>query len=496
MPRWFVLLAFPLVLAFVCVTATMAARELDPATAMQRAEAARHEAEMNRIAEAEAAERARVLAPALALAGALLAVGLAGTAVVLGGIYAYHRLQFVDVQGISVSRQLALEGVTVPAMQMTVSANGTARIEQARNPAPVLPANLRSFSPRYANREAAPRHPAPVTASTPALPAPAVSVPTLTQVLAARPAGQVIVGYERDGQALTLGLDAIGATLVVGERRMGKSSTVASLAAQLAAMRAQFFVVDPHGQRDDSLAWRLAPLGSRVAMCVSTPAEASGVLRAVTGELERRIGGEEGDPCVLLVDELNSMTVGAWTDVGQEVAALAQRLALEGGKLGMGVIAAAHLPNVASVGSHFAYGATTVIAHRVVSTLVSRFVGPDLARQTRRLERGQAVITYPGGWDLLRMPRAEPGDVMQAVATLPAPGGCAQPVAQPQPTTGATTPETVVDETTARRNHIEELAALGYSRNRISLDVFGHKDDGTMNEIRAVLGPVEQGKER
>ena len=52
-----------------------------------------------------------------------------------------------------------------------------------------------------------------------------------------------------------------------------------------------------------------------------------------------------------------------------------------------------------------------------------------------------------------------------------------------------------VDEATARRDRIEELNALGYSRNEISRQVFGHKDDGTLDEIRAVLGPVKQGRE-
>ena len=492
MPRWFVLLAFPVVLGFACVTATMAARELDPATAYQRAEDARHAAAMNAIAEAEAQERARVLAPALALAGAVLALGASGVLVVLGAVYAWHRLQFVDVQGVSVSRQLALDGATVPAMLLTVATTGQARIEAARNPAPALPPGLRSYSPKYANRElAAPNRQSSILnpQSLPPGPSSLAPVPSLAQVLTAQPAGQVVVGYERNGTPLTLGLDAIGATLVVGERRTGKSTTVAVLAAQLAALRAQFFLIDPHGQREDSLAWRLSPLGDRVAMCVSTPSEASGVLRAVTGELERRLAGEEGDPCVLLVDELNSMAVGAWADVGREVAALAQRLAQEGGKLGMGVIAAAHLTNVDSIGSHFAYTTSTVIAHRTVPDMVRRFLGPDLARQTRRLDRGEVVTTYPGGWGLLRVPRAEPGDILQAVATLPAPAGCPPPV---QPATGATASEAVVDETTTRRNRIQHLAALGYSRNRISLEVFGHKDDGTLNEIRAVLGPVQE----
>ena len=245
MPRWFAILGFLLVLGFVCIAVGVAARELDPATAYQRAEAARHDAAMNAIAEAEAQERARVLAPALALAGAVLALGASGVLVVLGAVYAWHRLQFVDVQGVSVSRQLALDGATVPAMLLTVATTGQARIEAARNPAPALPPGLRSYSPKYANRgegRGARGQGQPAALPAPTETRPALPVPSLAQALATRPTDQVVVGFERNGTPLTLGLDAIGATLVVGERRTGKSTTVAVLAAQLAAMRAQFFL--------------------------------------------------------------------------------------------------------------------------------------------------------------------------------------------------------------------------------------------------------------
>ena len=38
---------------------------------------------------------------------------------------------------------------------------------------------------------------------------------------------------------------------------------------------------------------------------------------------------------------------------------------------------------------------------------------------------------------------------------------------------------------------IRALADLGMNRTDISRQVFGHKDGGTMDTIRAVLGPVE-----
>lgn len=504
MPRSFAILGSLLALALVIFLLMLAVQEYSPVTQYQRLEAARHEAAMNRIAEAEAFERGQLLTPLLALAAGILALGGSVAAVTLLGIYALHRLQFVDVTGVSVSRQLALDGATVPAMMVTVSAAGQASIEAARNPAPILPANLRSYSPRYSSRGEGAGARSQGRAEIPALaPSPPalgpVAVPTLAQVLAARPPREVVVGYERSGDPLTLGLDAIGATLVVGQRRMGKSTTVAVLATQLAVMRAQFFGVDPHGARDDSLARRLAPLGNRVALWATTPAEAEGVLRAVESELARRIAGEEGDPCVLLVDELHSLTLGPWADVGAEIARLAQRLAEEGGKLGMGVIAAAHLANVDSLGGHLAYTASTVITHQAVPDTVRRFVGPDLARQTRHLARGEVLVKHPAGWGLLRVPRAEPSDIMQAVATLPRlePGTVREP-GTAEPPVPALAAENRSQEprfpielrplTEGETEAVRRMRAGGMSLTAINYAVFGnYKNDRTWKIIETAL---------
>ena len=48
---------------------------------------------------------------------------------------------------------------------------------------------------------------------------------------------------------------------------------------------------------------------------------------------------------------------------------------------------------------------------------------------------------------------------------------------------------------TDNRARIAQLAALGLARNAISLEVFGHKDGGTMEEITGVLGAYRSREE-
>jgi hypothetical protein len=80
-------------------------------------------------------------------------------------------------------------------------------------------------------------------------------------------------------------------------------------------------------------------------------------------------------------------------------------------------------------------------------------------------------------------------DAMRQVALLP------QTVVQPQPQPQLATDNSRVVEATQPatvEERIRALAALGMNRNDISRQVFGHKDGGTMDHIRAVLGPVQE----
>lgn len=396
-------------------------------------EQTRHAREMNILDERERAvqvlrdaeqDAATAWARHLAWSAVYVAGGM--MALVLSGLFAGKAMNayrngrdLVAYQGVSLGRQLAVEGATLPAYQTAVVLHGQAHIEKAKQPPPLLPGAKFTDARKVVYGGKAAPVALPELPQAPLLPPPpSQPIPTLAEAVRTRPQDGIIVGYDRERQPLTLGLDDIGATLVVGEGRTGKSSTVAAVTAQLAAMNAQFFVIDPHARLQDSLAMRLAPLGDRVALCVSTPEESEGVLRAVTDEYTRRLAGEGGDPVFLLVDELNTMTTGRWAGVGEAVAELTQQLAREGGKMGMGVMAIAHLATVQSLSSHLGYVARTVLAHRTVPTSITKWVEPDLARRVRDLGKGELLAVYPGGHRLVRVPRSEPDDVKAAVASF------------------------------------------------------------------------------
>lgn len=493
MPRWFLLLAFPVVVGFACVTMTMAARELDPATQAQRAEAARHEAALNRIAEAEAAERARVLAPALALAGAIGAVGTTVTLVVLLAVYAYHRFQFVNVAGVSVSRQLALQGATLPAMNMTVLANGQARIEAARNPAPALPPGLRSYSPRYANRELpAPRQASPVTAS-PALPAPveqrpALPAPTWDRIatsglLSSR--GDWLVGFDPSGKpVLSPGWDAWIHAAIAGLSRSGKTNTARLMLAQAASRGMRLAVFDPHATHPDGLGNGLDEWPALLAPVASTAAAMLELARQIDGWLNS--GGNGGETLIVIDEWTRLFDGGVSPDVRDALARAAAGLVTSGAKFGL---------HLAVIGQGWTVDAATHVRDGLQMAYLHK-LRPDQARlvtnsrppaTTDALPTGQAYLWHEGEWQRVGLPRITADDMRQ-VALLPQ--MVVQP-SQPQPATDNSEVAEPAQPATVEER-IRALAALGMNRSDISRQVFGHKDGGTMDSIRAVLGPVQE----
>ena len=512
------LLGFVVFMAFATATsvsAVFALREADPATRALRAEQAQHEAAMNRIREAEAASAAdraatfwsgvldaAVIGARIVLAGAPLAA-LAVLALFVVGRYTHTRA-FVEVEGVPVSRQLAMQGATVPMALMQVELYGQAAIAAAQNPRLDVPRDLRHLSVKYGN-QAAPRV-LPTPPAAPALgrpPEKPAATPSLVDVARLARPDEVVLGLLPSGQPRSMGLDALGATLIVGERGSGKSTTLAALAGLCALnLRAALFVVDRHARLRDSFTQRIGPLASSLAYPVGvSAADIGSILTVFETELEERLAGRSGGACVLVVDEVTDLYLDpTMSEIGERLGVLSQRLAAAGRKMDLGIMAAAQLSDRDSLGGHFAYAASTFVAHRCTPDLVRRFLGREAARPLLTLANGEVVARCQGAIERLRVPYATSADFEQishltrrlgSGASDSASWGGAQPAQPVQPPTGATTESVVVDETTARRNRIRDLAALGYSRNKISYTVYGHKDDGTMDEIRAVLGPAE-----
>lgn len=503
-----------------------AMREADPATAMQRAEEARHQAEINRVKEAQAREWATATADVVNVVKLPFALTLSALCILAAlGVWGYmqlkalHAQQFVEVAGIPVSRPLAYQGATLGMAADRVHLRGLADIEAARQP--VLPAPVAgskmtiNLRPGPVATPTGPALPAPDAA--PALPAP-VAVPSLAETLRLAGPGQVVIGYKADGSPVLADLDGIGATLIVGERGTGKTTGMAMLAAQLATrLEARLWIIDRHGRLPQSLVARLAPL--RPALAYDPAVELrqiSTVLDMWEAEIEDRLAGRGGSPWALLIDEANSFSAAAATrPIAQRIGALSARIANEGRKLQMGVVAGAQIANTRSLSGSFPYTVSTFVAYRVNPVTIYPYLPADYANMAQGLERGQAVALHLGGVDVVRVPRAEPDDIQQAAALLPARvgGGASddrawldpvgwRPVATPPPPVAAAPPppptnqlQPVGDNQLDNSARIRELYAQGINKTAICREVFGYKDGATWAAVEAALNEEDNDDE-
>jgi len=513
------LLGFVVFMAFATATsvsAVFALREADPATRALRAEQAQHEAAMNRIREAEAASAAdraatfwsgvldaAVIGARIVLAGAPLAA-LAVLALFVVGRYTHTRA-FVEVEGVPVSRQLAMQGATVPMALMQVELYGQAAIAAAQNPRLDVPRDLRHLSVKYGN-QAAPRV-LPTPPAAPQLPTPAetpaVAVPTWEQVnaagLLANPRGW-LVGFAPDGQAVrSPGWDAWVHMAIAGLSRSGKSNTARLILAQAAQRGMRLVVLDPHAAHPDGVGYGLDAWPSLVLPIAAT----SQAMQEHALEIERWLSsGCVAQPTVVVIDEWTRLLGGQLSAAARDsVARMARAVATSGAKFGLHLMV---------IGQGWTVDAASHVRDHLQIAYLHK-LRPDQARlvtnakppAVESLPTGQAMVWLDGEWQRVGMPRIS-GDAMRSVATLPLIGGAsdsrawatAQPVAQPTTATAeppgvSAAPATATDN----RARIAALAALGWARNAISLEVFGHKDGGTMDEITQVLGPYQSREE-
>ena len=495
-----------------------AMREADPATAMARAEAARHEAEMNRIREAQAQEWAAATAEVVHVVKWPFALTLTALMTLLvcallarGAMRAQDHAELVTVDGIPYSRQLAVAGGTHVLAVDRVRLAGQAQIEAARNPIHVLPDGLRSYAPRYGNQAArVDALPAPPS-DAPALPAP-VAVPSLAETLRLAAPGQVIIGFKADGSPVTADLDGIGATLITGERGTGKSTAMTVLAVEAAVrLGARLWVIDRHGRMEQSLTARLREMRPAFAYPPAMDTrEIETALDMWEAEIEDRLAGRNGQPWLLLIDEANSFALSAATKpIARRIGDLSERLANEGRKMNLGVVAAAQLANTEKLASSFAYTVSTVMAFKGNPAMVYQYLPSDYANMVRGLERGQAVTLHLGGVDVLRLPQAEPRDLQQAAALLPALGGGASDGrswavggttgCNPPPPPAAETPpppdnrlQPVEANPVDNSARIRQLYAQGMTKTAICREVYGYKDGATWDAVEAALMESEE----
>jgi hypothetical protein len=233
----------------------------------------------------------------------------------------------------------------------------------------------------------------------------------------------------------------------------------------------------------------------------------AGLARNLRSEVEWRKQGGQGAPILFAADEWSALMRSS---AAEELSALMEAIGQEGRKFGIFPLLCGQVWTVDRVGGS---ALRDVLASSFVHRSKpgqARLLAPGLGNDVFHLPVGHAFLNMTNG-DTMRVavPRVTRADLDRVVDMLPAPvahrsdrpsWGSVQPT-QPVPpvvldvqpventapvsTSGATT--TTTDPAKERRQRILELHAAGWSRNKISFEVFGHKDDGTMSEIRDIL---------
>ena len=496
--------------------------------------AARHAEALARQAQAE---RLQPFDDVLAVGWRLLPLAFASGLAGLGLLAFARRLALVRVAG---GPPLPYAGVAA-GQYAELSALGMAahfEVERTRaaNPAPALPPNLRSYSPKYvtaAPRVISPAEPRPALAAPGDAGAP-VALPgavDLTHILTTPPTlDRILVGITMAGPVYVAAHQLVHVGLL-GRTGTGKSSTLRLIMGQLLATgKADCVLVDPHFASNDvsDLAcgdWR--PIERRLlAPPASEPAEIREMLEWMNAELKHRLklrhnGQPVGRPTFICSDE--------WPAIVDDVPELVEaftRLLRQGRKVGLyGILSTQSalvkaLGDAAlrdSLGTAF-YGGGDKSGAAVVLDLPRREIddaalgkgvvllksaatpNPVLARLplasneslTRLLPAPAAVVSEPAPRrslaELVNPPRPP-------LRVMPGGGGMAEdePDSENEPQTSAADTTTTTTTTTAydpdadRARRILELHVQGISKSSICQVVFGYKDTRVMSIVNRVI---------
>ena len=549
------LLLLALALAAWCVSE--AAREYNPVTTAERQAALTYQQQLDALDLAERQQRAerdaafwRDVQPfvtvAVVLVILMIPTGLAAAGV--GTWYAVRRrseLVYPDARGLLPAdydrlRAGAYDGHALAAL----GGYHSAQIEAAKHPA--IPLSVQKYTD--ARKFAYDGPPPKVIGSPepPALPAPAVSVPTFGDLLRLGQVGRdgrLLLGYADSEPVHGQGFKSLFSFGIAGLQGSGKTTTARFLNAQAVMMGAQLAIIDPHRDTgEESLAAALAPLhGAFLADPAASDEEIRRVLRLVNALIDRREAGERGPVVILAIDE--------WTDlqrrrVAQDLAETARRTATVGRKMGIFCEISGQGWTKEAAGEVRDY-LTAAYVHKL-RPAIARLLAPNCPANVWELAPGQAYLDQTtGGRRLVTVPQTTAQDLAAVAGLLTRPSGAndsaswapprrstyppawmptddppapgagagagtgAESVSGPfddvltpdEPRTGVSTTSSTAPSTTApdpddaRRAHIRNLAAQGLSRNSICVIVFGSKNKANMDYIRDALAETSDADE-
>ncbi len=346
--------------------------------------------------------------------GLLLLVGGAGLLVI--GVDGYRRraVPLVRFYGQPVARAAIERGELVDLLAEALRLNGIAQIAQAQQ---ALPPH--TYSPHLIIRGDT----APALAAAPI--AALASVPTFAELLNRGRVGKgnpLILGFDvATGAELAGSWLDLYSTVVSGLPGTGKTTTQRFLACQTVLQGARFAIIDPHaGAADDSLAATLQPLASAfVCEPASDDRAILSVVRYVADVGQRRISGKDKDttPLILWADELTSLL--ARSTIGDELAALLERVAQEYRKRFVFVCGSGQIFTAARATSELRDSFASAIVHRMRRGQARLLLPTEEAQQVERLATGNAVLwRTSGATSTISVPNTTANDVRQVAALL------------------------------------------------------------------------------
>ena len=418
----------------------------------------------------------------------LLVLGIAGALWVLLDSYKARRKPLARFGGELVARDLIADAD--PALLMLLAdkirAAGIAQITTAQQPGPI--AHSFNYSPRIS----APAQLAgPVGLEQALLAPPAATVPSFAALLDSGRVGKgnpLVLGFDQDEGSEISGtwLD-LYSTAIAGLPGTGKTTTQRFLACQTALLGARFAIIDPHtGAADDSLAATLAPLSSSfVCEPASDDKAILETVRYVADVGKRRITGKDSDttPLILWADELTALL--GRSSVGDELAALLERIAQEYRKRHVFVCGSGQIWTAARATSELRDSFASAIVHRMKRNQARMLLPTEEAATVERLSTGHAVLwRTSGATQTITIPNTTAQDVARVGALLG--GNVATDAARPFGFAGVATAMPQSSQIVATAERLPTAAVSPEARRAVELFMRGMDPAAIVAELRGV----------
>jgi len=238
-----------------------------------------------------------------------------------------------------------------------------------------------------------------------------------------RSGNSLLVGYDQAGQPLYIEMPECGFIGVGGQPRVGKTTLVTLLLAQVALLGWHLAIADPHIHKEDGLINRCTPISGHTIRQTVTPEEVAAMVRFVDKIGRARVNGDrDRTPVMMVIDEFSNFVIrGLLPD---DVLAALPAMAMEYAGVGVHGLIIGHDWNARLLGGDLGAALRRAITHRLVCRSDAgnaEFLLPNaaLARQAASLAKGQALYSGTEAPAIVTVPRLGAEDLTYAAQGVP-----------------------------------------------------------------------------